>query len=219
MYLFAAVIYPGAAVLFLLLTIAAYVWYKKKLRLFGTSDETSGIITKLTVPRTNPKNPDAEPVCHMWVEYTVNDRTYKTYMHRKISAASYQEGQEVTVLYDPAKPSNAVPKDFDGAKEYWLILPIASLCFFAVFSLLSIYTLKDLLDLSSRGETIYKIVFNFTLSAGIIAGMIAFRRTDVYRREKEKDPKGMRASMLMAVMIIGKFMLDAVFDLVFYIIL
>ena len=219
MFIFAALIYPGLTILCLILTLFVYSWYKKRMRLLSMNTETSGIITKLIEPSPNPRNPNAELFYRMWIEYSVDGRTYKTYMHRKVSDASYQEGQEVAVIYDPDKPSRSVPKDFEGAKDYWITFPIVTLAFTVVFLLVTIYSFKDVLDLSCRAEKIYGIVFNFVISAGIIAGMIAFRRTDVYRREKEKDPKGMRASMLMAVMIIGKFMLDAVFDLVFYIIL
>ncbi|MBR4627691.1 MAG: DUF3592 domain-containing protein [Ruminococcus sp.] len=219
MFWFAALIYPGIIVLCLLLALFAYIWYKKRMRLFETGTETSGIITRLIEPKPNPKNPNAELMYRMWIEYTVDGKTYKTYMHRKVSAASYQEGQEVTVIYDPEKPSRAVPKDFDGAKDYWKVFPIVLLCFAGVFLLIMVYSLKDVLDLSFRGEKIYGVVFSFAVSAGIIAGMIAMVRSDYYRREKEKDPKSAKATLLMAVPILGKFLFDAVFDLVFYIIL
>ena len=219
MFWFAALIYPGIIVLCLLLALFAYMWYKKRVRLLDMDTETAGVITRLIEPKPNPKNPDAELMNRMWVEYTVDGKEYKTYMHRKVSAASYQEGQEVTVIYDPEKPSRAVPKDFDSAKDYWKTFPIVMLLFAGMFLLIMVYSLKDILGLSDRGEKIYKIAFNFALSAGIIAGIIAFRRSDSYRREKEKDPKSAKADLLAAVVILGKFRFDAIFDLIFYVIL
>lgn len=219
MFIFAALIYPGLTFLCLLLTLFVYSWYKKRMCLLSIDTKTSGIITKLIEPRPNPRNPNAELFYRMWIEYSVDGRTYKTYMHRKVSDASYQEGQEVTVIYDPDKPSRAVPKDFEGAKDYWITFPIVTLAFTVVFLLVTIYSLKDVLDLSYRAEKIYGIVFNFVISAGIIAGMIAFHRSNYYRREKEKDPKSAKGNLIAAVAILGKFLFDAIFDLIFYVIL
>lgn len=219
MFWLVALIYPGIVALCLLAALFAYIWYKNRVRLLDMDTVTTGTVVKLIEPKPNPKNPNAELMYRMWIEYTVDGRTYKTYMHRAVSKASYQEGQEAEVIYDPDKPSRAVPKDFDGAKDYWKVFPIVLLCFAGAFLLITVYSLKDILGLSDRGEKIYKIAFNFALSAGIIAGIIAFRRSDFYRREKEKDPKAAKADMLVPVTVICKLLFDAIFDLVFYIIL
>ena len=219
MYLFSSLIYPGAALILLLITLGTYIWYKKRLRLLDMSTETTGVITKLAEPKPNPRNPDAELLYRMWIEYTVNGKKYKTYMHREVSKGSYQEGQEVTVVYDPDKPSRAMPKDFSGAKSYWVSFPIMFLCLAVVFVLITIHSLPDVLDMSSYGSTVFGIVFNFCISAGIIAGIIAFRRSDYYRREKEKDLKSAKGNIIAAVAILGKFLFDAIFDLIFYVIL
>jgi len=219
LYLFASLLLPGLTAVFLLITPFTYIWYKKHLRLLDMSTETTGVITKLTETKPNPRNPDAEQFYRLWAEYTVDGRTYKTYMQREISKATYQQGQEITIIYDPDKPSRAVPKDFDGAKRYWVSFPLIMLCFSAVFVLFALYSLPDVLEMSDHSKIIYKIVFNFTISAGIIAAMIAFSRSDCYRREKEKNPRSARATLLMAIPILGKLLVDAISDLIFYVIL
>jgi len=219
MYIFAALIYPSLTAVCLLIALFSFLWYRKQLKVLTMTTETSGVINKLIEPKPNPKNPGAELYYRMWIEYSVDGKTYKTYMYREASKASYQEGQEVTVIYDPDKPSRAVAKDFENAKNQWLILPVSFGAIAAVFLLIAIHSLPDVLNMSSRNETIFGIVFNFCISAGIIAGMLVFSRSGYYRREKEKNPKSTKGMLASAVLIIGNFLFDAIFDLVFYVIL
>ena len=215
MYWLASMFFPGMTVFCLILAAFSYVWYKKQIRLLSMTTETSGSIVKLVEPKINPKQQDPEPVYRIWTEYTVNEKKYKTYMYRKASAASYQEGQEMLVIYDPDNPSRAVAKDFEDAKNYWLVFPIACLTFAAVFAMLFIYTLPDVLNMSEKNKTIYKIVFNLFFSAASVVLSAVYICGGFYRREKEKNPKNAKSFIAVMAVIFAETLFDAVFDIIF----
>jgi len=145
-------IYAAVTFLIGLSALMTFMWYRRRLRLFELTAETEGIITKITKGSFAISPEPKGPVYSIRVEYTVDGRDYKTSMQCENGDKEFTEGQAVTVLYDPEKPSRAIPKDFnrEHALYYWRMLVILALILFAAAILVTGLTLPQTLGLSKE---------------------------------------------------------------------
>jgi len=203
-------IYAAVTLLTILFAVYMYFWYRKKESLFKLTEETTGVITKMTKGSFAVSPEPKGPVYNIKVKYTIDGKEYKTVMQCEEGDPPLSEGQAVTVLYDPEKPSKAIPKDYnhEHAKYYWRMLVILSVILCVAAVCVTAFTAPDTLRMSVETERIYKIC---TESFAVVAMPVTYfliRRTDDFKKEKERDPKGTKRSFFAALALWGDFLIS-----------
>jgi len=199
---------------FTLLTIifAAYMFlhYKNKEKLFELTDETTGVITKMTKGSFAVSPEPKGQVYSIKVRYTIDGKDYMTGFQCEDEDKRYSEGQAVAVLYDPDKPSRAIPKDFkrEHAVYYWRVLVILSAILCVVAVCVTAYTTPDTLRMSAKAELIYKICVEAFAVVALPVTYFLIRRTDDFKKEKERDPKGSKRNFFAALALWCNFLIS-----------
>ncbi|MCR4861556.1 MAG: DUF3592 domain-containing protein [Ruminococcus sp.] len=215
------IIYAVVTALTVLFAVYMILWYRKKVSLFELTEETTGIITKMTKGSLAVSPKPKGQVYNIKVNYTINGTDYKTNMQCEEGDPALSEGQAVTVLYDPKNPSRAIPKDFkrEHAEYYWRMLVILAVILCVIAFCITIFTLPNTLGLSNEEEKKFKIGRNAFF---VIAMPIAYhfvRRSESYKAEVERDPKEAKKTFFTALALWGNFLISLIFDIVFYVIL
>lgn len=208
-------IYAAITLLIGFFAIYTIFWYRKKLTLLDLTDEISGTITKITKSNLGTTPGSTTPAQQVKIKYNVNGRSYTTSMQYQ-GERSFEVGQEAIVLYDPDKPSRAIPKDFkrEHAEYYWRMLVILAVILCVIAFCITIFTLPNTLGLSNEEEKKFKIGRNAFF---VIAMPIAYhfvRRSESYKAEKKRDPKGTRSAFLGGAALWGKFLIDLIWDII-----
>lgn len=210
------IIYVSVTILTVLFAVYMFLWYRKKVKLFELTEETTGIITKMTKGSFAVSPKPKGQVYNIKVNYTIDGIDYKTNMQCEEGDPALSEGQAVTVLYDPKNPSRAIPKDFkrEHAEYYWRMLVILSVILCVVAACITVYTAPDLLRMSVKTERIYKISMKTFVVIALPVTHFLVRRTESYKAEKQRDPKGTRNAFLTAMALWFKFLIDFIWDII-----
>ena len=198
------------------LTVYSFIWYKRKVKLFELTEETTGIITKISKGRIAVNSHPKGQVYNISIRYTIDGKDYTTSMQYEGDDKSFEEGQALTVLYDPEKPSRAIPKDFDHdhAMYYWRMFVILAIILFVIAVCVTMFTAPNTLLMSRETELKYKIC---TEAFGVIAiptVLLFIRRTDEYKNEMERDPKGSKRTLIGAAAIWGDCLISLIFNII-----
>ncbi len=215
------IIYAVVTALTVLFAVYMILWYRKKISLFELTEETTGIITKITKGSLSVSPKPKGQVYNVKVRYTIDGTDHMTSMQYEEDDQVLSEGQAVTVLYAPEDPSRAIPKDFkrEHAEYYWRMLVILAVILCVIALCITILTLPDTLGLSKEEEKKFKIGRNAFF---VIAMPIAYyfvRRSKSYKAEVERDPKDAKKTFFTALALWGNFLISLIFDIVFYVIL
>lgn len=209
------IIYAAVTLAIGIAALCTIFWYHKKLHLLELTEETSGVITKITQSSLGTTPDSTVTARQIKVKYTINGKDYRTSMQYQ-GDRIFEIGQEATVLYDPEDPSRAIPKDFkrEHAEYYWRILVILAVILCVIAFCITIFTLPNTLGLSNEEEKKFKIGRNAFF---VIAMPIAYhfvRRSESYKAEKKRDPKGTRSAFLGGAALWGKFLIDLIWDII-----
>lgn len=210
------IIYAVVTALTVLFAVYMILWYRKKVSLFELTEETTGIITKMTKGSFAVSPKPKGQVYNIKVNYTIDGIDYKTNMQCEEGDPALSEGQAVTVLYDPKNPSRAIPKDFkrEHAEYYWRMLVILSVILCVVAACITVYTAPDLLRMSVKTGRIYKLSMKTFVVIALPVTHFLVRRTESYKAEKQRDPKGTRNAFLGGAALWGKFLIDFIWDII-----
>lgn len=203
-------IYVSFTLLTIIFAAYMYFWYRKKKTLFKLAEETTGIVTKI-VKGSFAVSPEPKgPVYNIKVQYTIDGRNYYTKMQCEDGDKHFTEGQAVTVLYNPEKPSMAIPKDYnhDHAIYYWRMLVILSVILCVLCVCVTAYTAPNALRMSAKTELRYKICVEAFAVVALPVTYFLIRRTDDFKKEKERDPKGSKRNFFAALALWCNFLIS-----------
>ena len=184
-------IYLTATLLLGGLAVYSFIWYKRNVKLFELTEETTGIITKIAKGSIAVNSHPKGQVYKVSIRYTIDGKDYTTSMQYESGDKSFEEGQALTVLYDPEKPSRAIPKDFDHdhAMYYWRMFVILAIILFVIAVCVTLFTAPNTLLMSRETELKYKICTEALAVIAIPASFFFIRRTEDYKNEMERDHK------------------------------
>lgn len=209
------IIYAAVTLAIGIAALCTIFWFHKKLHLLELTEETSGVITKITQSSLGTTPDSTVMARQIKVKYTINGKDYRTSMQYQ-GDRIFEIGQEATVLYDPDKPSRAVPKDFEPekARYYWKLCMILMIGFFVVALIVTGITLPNTLGLSKETKRRYDFGMHLFFTAAMPIAYFRFSRTESYKAEKKRDPKGTRSAFLGGAALWGKFLIDLIWDII-----
>ena len=215
------IIYVSVTILTVFFAVYMFLWYRKKVKLFELTEETTGIITKMTKGSFAVSPKPKGQVYNIKVTYTIDGTEYKTSMQCEEGDPALSEGQAVTVLYDPKNPSRAIPKDFkrEHAEYYWRMLVILSVILCVIAACVTVFTAPDLLRMSVKTERIYKISMKAFVVIALPVTHFLVKRTKDYKLEIERDPKQAKSTFFSMLVVWGNCLISLIFDVVFYVLL